>query len=81
VAGNLTRPVNVPVLGITYDLGAETVGLLRSGTTVTWHMTRGGGPPGLQLLRLAAQRRREVEDHCDARLRHGGVAELRPPGL
>jgi Zn-dependent M28 family amino/carboxypeptidase len=39
VAGNLRRPVNVPVLGITYDLGAETVGLLRSGTTVTWHMT------------------------------------------
>jgi Zn-dependent M28 family amino/carboxypeptidase len=39
VAGNLTRPVDVPVLGITYQLGADTVGLLRGGQTVTWHMT------------------------------------------
>jgi Zn-dependent M28 family amino/carboxypeptidase len=39
VAGNLGRPVDVPVLGITYQLGADTVGQLREGKTVTWHMT------------------------------------------
>ncbi len=39
VAGNLGEPVDVPVLGATYQLGVDAVNALRGGQTVTWHIT------------------------------------------
>jgi Zn-dependent M28 family amino/carboxypeptidase len=38
-AGNLGDPVDVPVLGATYQLGVDAVTALRGGQTVTWHVT------------------------------------------
>lgn len=39
VAGNLVEPVDIPVLGATYQLGVDTVGALRGGQSVTWQVT------------------------------------------
>ena len=39
VAGNLGEPVDVPVLGATYQLGVDAVTALRGGQTVTWRLT------------------------------------------
>jgi Zn-dependent M28 family amino/carboxypeptidase len=39
IAGTLGAPASIPALGASYALGASTVGALRDGQTVTWHIT------------------------------------------
>jgi Zn-dependent M28 family amino/carboxypeptidase len=37
-AGNLGKPFDIPIIGITYDLGVDTVSRLRAGQPVTFHI-------------------------------------------
>lgn len=38
LAGTLGSPVKIPALGISYQLGSDTVGRIRTGQAVTWHV-------------------------------------------
>jgi len=39
LAGSLSAPVGIAALGVTYQIGVDTVTSLRAGQSVTWHLT------------------------------------------